>query len=171
MTSDILPKLSLERTLAAPRAMVWNAWTDPAALARWWGPASFVNPICEFDPRPGGIIRIQMMAPDGAVYPMDGRVEIAEPPRRLVFVSAALGPDGKRLFDILNSLELEECDQGTRLTLDVRVTAVHDPIAHRHLAGMETGWTMSLERLSEAMIHRPTVYGAFTLHRNLDSAP
>jgi len=150
---------------------VWNAWTDPAALARWWGPAGFANPVCEFDARPGGAIRIHMMAPDGVIYPMDGRIEEIVPPKRLVFASGALGPDGRRLFDILNILELEDDGAGTRLTLDVRVTAIHDPAAANHLPGMEIGWTMSLERLEEACIQRRTVFGEFTLERRLAASP
>lgn len=171
MTTETLPRLVLERQLAAPRAVVWSAWTDPAQLARWWGPAGFANPRCEFDARPGGAIRVDMLAPDGAVYPMDGRIEEIVPPSRLVFATGALGPDGRRLFDILNRLELEEWGGGTRLKLDVRVTAIHDSAAAIHLAGMETGWTMSLERLAEAMALRPTVFGAFTLHRHLKASP
>jgi uncharacterized protein YndB with AHSA1/START domain len=171
MTTDTLPRLVLERQLAAPRAVVWNAWTDPAALARWWGPAGFANPRCEFDARPGGAIRIDMLGPDGAVHPMDGRVEEIVPPSRLVFVAGALGPDGRRMFDVLNRLELEESGGGTRLKLDVRITAIHDPAAAQHLAGMEAGWTTSLDCLAEALLQRPTVFGAFTLHRHLKASP
>ena len=171
MTLATLPKLVLKRTIAAPRAVVWNAWTDPAALARWWGPKGFANLVCEFDARPGGAIRIDMMGPDGAIYPMDGRVEEASPPARLVFVAGALGPDGKRLFDVLNTLELEEDGGGTRLILDVRVTAIHDPVAAGHLAGMEEGWTTSLERLAESCAHSKTVLGEFTLERVIAAPP
>ena len=171
MTVDTLPRLVLKRTLAAPRALVWNAWTDPAALARWWGPAGFSNPVCEFDARPGGAIRIDMMGPDGAIYPMDGRVEEIAPPGRLVFSCGALGPDGKRMFDVLNRLELEEDGAGTRLTLDVRVTAIHHPAAANHLPGMEAGWTASLECLEEACIQRKTVFGEFTHERRLAASP
>ena len=171
MTTETLPRLVLERQLAASRAVVWSAWTDPAQLARWWGPVGFANPRCEFDARPGGAIRIDMLAPDGAVYPMDGRIEEIVSPSRLVFATTALGPDGRRLFDILNRLELEESGGGTRLKLDVRVTAIHDPAAANHLPGMEVGWSMSLDRLAEALVLRPTVFGAFTIRRNLKASP
>ncbi|MGH7024704.1 MAG: SRPBCC family protein [Caulobacteraceae bacterium] len=171
MTVETLPSLVLERVLAAPRALVWHAWTDPAALARWWGPAGFSNPVCEFDARPGGAIRIEMMGPDGAIYPMDGRIEAIEPPARLVFTAGALGPDGKRLFDVRNTLELKEEGRATRLTLEARATAIHDPAAAGHLAGMEQGWTSSLERLAAACAPQKTVFGEFTLHRRLAASP
>jgi uncharacterized protein YndB with AHSA1/START domain len=64
----------MTRVLDAPRALVFRAWTDPALMAKWWGPSSFTNPLCELDPRPGGAIRIHMRAPDGTVYPMTGEL-------------------------------------------------------------------------------------------------
>ncbi|HEY5288715.1 MAG TPA: SRPBCC family protein [Caulobacteraceae bacterium] len=171
MTDNEMPRLVLERTLDAPLALVWHAWTDPAALARWWGPENFANPVCEFAARPGGAIRIDMLGPDGVVYPMDGRVEFIAPPTRLVFVSGALGPDGKRLFDVLSTLELAEEGGATRLRLDVRATAIHNPVAAGHLAGMEAGWTTSLERLASSFVQRKTVFGQFTLRRTIAASP
>jgi uncharacterized protein YndB with AHSA1/START domain len=171
VTTDTLPRLVLERTLAAPLVVVWSAWTDPAQLARWWGPAGFANPKCEFEARPGGAIRIDMLAPDGAVYPMDGRVEEVVAPSRLMFMAGALGPDGRRLFDIRNTLELETVGAGTRLKLDIRVTAIHDPAAANHLPGMEQGWTTSLDKLPDALVQRQAVLGSFTLHRHLKASP
>ena len=34
----------IERVLDAPRDLVWNAWTDPDEVARWWGPEHFTTP-------------------------------------------------------------------------------------------------------------------------------
>jgi uncharacterized protein YndB with AHSA1/START domain len=169
--ADTLPKLTLERTLTAPRDLIWHAWTDPAALARWWGPTGFANPRCEIDARTGGVIRIDMLGPDGTIYPMDGRIENLEAPRRLEMITGAIGPDGKRLFDVRTILELEEVAGGTRLRLDVRVTAIHNPAAPAYLSGMKAGWTQSLERLAASCAQRPTVFGEFTLERQLKASP
>jgi uncharacterized protein YndB with AHSA1/START domain len=173
MTHDIdtLPRLTLERTIAAPRALVWSAWTDPAALARWWGPKGFVAPRCEFDARAGGLIHIDMLGPDGTVYPMTGRVEGVSPPERLSFLSGPLDASGERLFDVLSTLTLEESAGATHLKLDVRVVAIHDQAAKNHLPGMEQGWTESLERLIESCAYRKTELGAFTLERVIAAAP
>ena len=51
-------ELTITRTFDAPRALVFKAWTDPAQVAQWWGPAGWSNPVCEIDPRPGGAIRM-----------------------------------------------------------------------------------------------------------------
>jgi uncharacterized protein YndB with AHSA1/START domain len=168
---DTLPRLMLERRIAAPRALVWRAWTDPAALALWWGPKGFAAPRCEFEARVGGAIRIDMLQADGTVYPMDGKVEVVTALEQLVFVCGALSSAGKRLFDVRNSLQLADDGDGTRLTLDVRVIAIHDPAAANHLPGMEVGWNQSLDKLAERCLYRKTVHGSFSLERVLTAPP
>ena len=56
------------RTFAAPRRRVYEAFADPARLARWWGPAGFATTIHAFDLRPGGAWRMTMRGPDAAAY-------------------------------------------------------------------------------------------------------
>jgi uncharacterized protein YndB with AHSA1/START domain len=73
------------RVLSAPRERVFAAWTDPALLARWWGPKGFRNTFQEFDPRPGGAWRFVMHGPDGVDYKNKSVfVEILRP-ERIVF--------------------------------------------------------------------------------------
>ncbi|WP_246628108.1 SRPBCC family protein [Paenibacillus oenotherae] len=57
------------RELDAPQELVFQAWTNPELLARWWGPEGFTNTFHEFDLRPGGSWRFIMHGPDGADYP------------------------------------------------------------------------------------------------------
>ena len=73
------------RILAAPRARVFAAWTDPVQLARWWGPAGFTNSFQEFDLRPGGHWRFTMHAPDGTGFPNHSVFIEITPPERIVF--------------------------------------------------------------------------------------
>src|SRR3546814_12441013 len=85
--------VTFTRRLAAPRELVFELWTDPKHLAKWWGPNGFTNPVCEFEARPGGRIHIDMMAPDGTVYPMDGVVEEILQPARLVLRCTCCGAE------------------------------------------------------------------------------
>ena len=57
------------RLLNAPRALVFEAWTDPHHVAQWWGPNGFTNTIHEMDVTPGGVWRFVMHGPDGVDYP------------------------------------------------------------------------------------------------------
>jgi uncharacterized protein YndB with AHSA1/START domain len=77
----------IERELDAPRDLVWNVWTDPDQVTKWWGPEHFTTPRdkIEFDLRPGGVCRLTMVGPDGVEYPSDGHFRIVEPPERLSF--------------------------------------------------------------------------------------
>jgi uncharacterized protein YndB with AHSA1/START domain len=68
---------------ATPEA-VFAAFSDPARLARWWGPQGFTNVFHEFDFRPGGKWRLTMRGPDGAAYDLNKRFEEIIPTRRIV---------------------------------------------------------------------------------------
>jgi uncharacterized protein YndB with AHSA1/START domain len=142
-----MQELITTRIFDAPREVVFRAWTDPERLKRWWGPKGFTSPVCEVDVRPGGTIRIDMRAPDGVVYPMTGVFhEIAEP-ERLVFSNSALDKNGEPLFEVLNTVTFADEGGKTKLTVRASVSKVKGRAAP-HLAGMEEGWSMSLDRLA-----------------------
>ena len=72
------------RTLPARRERVWAAFSEPVALAGWWGPQGFSSTFHEFDFRPGGVWRFTLHGPDGAAYAMDHRFADIVAPERLV---------------------------------------------------------------------------------------
>jgi uncharacterized protein YndB with AHSA1/START domain len=144
-------ELVLIRVFDAPRELVFKAWTDPKLVAQWWGPHCFSNPVCELDLRPGGAIRIHMRGPDGTVYPMTGVYQEVVEPERIVFTSAALNDKGNPMFEVLATVTFAEEDGKTKQILRARViksTAQAAP----YLAGMEAGWTQSLERLAAHVV-------------------
>lgn len=165
--ADFLPQLNqlvVTRIFDAPRALVWKAWTDPKHLAQWFGPRGYTNPLCEVDVRPGGLMRIDMRAPDGTVYPIRGEFKEVVAPERLVFTERvelgndSLGattyrranqlPDGSAniWFEVLNTVTLAEEAGKTRLTLDVRVVGASVGTGP-FVAGMDVGWAETLDRL------------------------
>jgi uncharacterized protein YndB with AHSA1/START domain len=144
-------ELTLTRIFDAPRELVWKAWTDPKLLARWWGPKWFTNPVCEVDLRPGGTILIHMKGPDGAMYPMKGVFREIVEPERLVFTSNALKEDeGNPLLETINTVTFANDNGKTRLTLHAVVLKA-TPDAAWMIAGMDEGWSQSLDRLAEEM--------------------
>jgi len=141
-------KVTFIREFAAPRALVFKLWTEAEHLARWWGPHGFTAPACEFDPQPGGAIRIDMRAPDGSVFPMGGEVRVIEPPKRLVMLTTAFfDAAGVPALEVLTTANFSETNGRTKLFLETRVVKA-EPQALDALAGMEQGWSESLERLA-----------------------
>lgn len=138
--------LELNRVFDAPRDLVWKVWTDPAHLAQWWGPKGFTNPRCEWNPRPGGAIRIDMRGPDGMVYPMSGVFQEIDEPEKMIFVASALDEKGNSMFDVLTTATFRDELGKTALTLRLQVirTTAQAP---QYLKGMAIGWEQSLEKL------------------------
>lgn len=73
------------RQFAAAPPQVFRAFSDPAILARWWGPQGFTNTFKVFDMAPGGLWRFVMHGPDGVNYPNECEFVAVEAPARIVF--------------------------------------------------------------------------------------
>lgn len=65
---------------------IWEMWSDPRQLERWWGPPSFPATFVEHDLTPGGRTAYFMTGPEGQKYHGWWRIEETEPPKRLRFV-------------------------------------------------------------------------------------
>jgi uncharacterized protein YndB with AHSA1/START domain len=148
--------LVLKRVFDAPPARVFKAWTDPKQFAAWWGPHGFTAPLCQLDVRPGGAILVHMKGPDGSPFsepmPMGGTFLEVVPPTRLVFTATAF-PDGKGGWKLENRNEVTFTAKGNRTELVLRVTVLKDsPEIAPALAGMEQGWSQSLEKLAELRV-------------------
>jgi uncharacterized protein YndB with AHSA1/START domain len=138
----------ITRVFDASRALVWQAWTDPKMMAQWFGPRGFSNPVCELDVRKGGSLRIVMRGPDGNDYPMKGVFREVVAPERLVFSNIAVDKDGNHLLEGETAVTFAE--QGGKTTLTLKTHAVGlVPLATQMLAGMEAGWTQTIDKLEE----------------------
>lgn len=143
-------EIVITRTFNAPREVVFAAWTDPQHLARWWGPRGFTCPRCELDARPGGLIRIDMRAPNGTIYPMSGvYLEILRP-ERLTYTAGAMDARGAQLFEFLHVVTFAERDGKTTLVMKTRLVKTTAEAA-KYIGGFEAGMTQSLEKLADQL--------------------
>ena len=78
-------EIVLTRRFAAPRALVFEAFTRPEHLTHWWGPRGTTLSTCEVDLRPGGTWRFVVRKPDGKDEPFRGEYREISPPERLVY--------------------------------------------------------------------------------------
>jgi uncharacterized protein YndB with AHSA1/START domain len=122
----------ITRTIAAPRNLVWQAWSEPERLAQWWGPRGCTIGIEKLDFRPGGIFHFSMKMPDEEK--MWGRFIYRQifAPERLVFVNsfsnaraglarAPFNPSWP--LEVLTTLGL--ADRGSETVLSLRATPIY----------------------------------------------
>jgi uncharacterized protein YndB with AHSA1/START domain len=90
--------LVFERTFDAPRERVWQAFTDPKLVPRWWGPHQTSTEVIEMDVRPGGRWRYVSRAADRDDVTFFGEFLEVSPPERIrwtfMFDVDGLGPQG-----------------------------------------------------------------------------
>ena len=126
---------------------MWRAWTSADAVRHWWSPDHFTVADCEVDPVVGGKLRIVLAEGDGTRYAASGRFLSLHPPGALSFELAPLGPDDRPLFSSLHEVRIAPRRDGARLQMTARVDDVV-PEAAPALAGMELGWTQTLDKLA-----------------------
>lgn len=84
----------ISRRFAAPRDLVWAAWTERARLMEWFGPKGFTMPAAKLDFRPGGSFHYCLESADG--QEMWGKFVYREivAPERIVLVNSFSDEDG-----------------------------------------------------------------------------
>lgn len=86
MTKGSKPnEISITRVYDAPVSAVWDAWTIPEQVEKWWGPRGFTLTTHSKDLRAGGTWRYTMHGPDGVDYPNVAQYYVVEPHRKLVY--------------------------------------------------------------------------------------
>ena len=112
-----LEPLVVSRTFAAPRALVFRAWSSAEHLKRWFSPEGCSVPEAEVDFRPGGACVVCMRMPDGQDHWMRGVYDEIAPPDRLAFTSEVTFADGRK-FGARTQVAFEDDGKhGTRVTV------------------------------------------------------
>lgn len=146
-------EIVLTRWFDAPRRLVFEAWTKPEHLARWWGPRCYTLSVCEVDLRPGGAWRFGLRGADGEEHPFKGVYHEITPPARLVMTECYDNP-GTGRPEWHTTLDLEEHDGKTKLTITCVFPSAEARDAHLD-AGMERGASESYDRLEEFLADIP----------------
>jgi len=138
--------VSLTRVYNAPRSRVFECWTRAEHLVHWFGPKGFTIHSCETDPRPGGIFKLCMRAPDGRDYWVRGEFREVAAPGHLVIACAA--DDHKGIERLHEVIEVTFTESRGKTTVAVHAVArgPSDEAAVM-LKGMDKGWAQTVERL------------------------
>jgi len=135
--------LHLRRVLAAPRQRVFQAFTEPAELAAWWGPRGFTIPAIELDLRVGGRYRFTMQPPGAEAFHLSGEFLEIDPPRQLSYTFRWDEPDPDDRTTVAR-LSLQDSGDATEVAL-----IQGDFATEARLALHRDGWSDSLDKLKE----------------------
>lgn len=140
--------LQMRRVLRAPPSIVFRALTEPAELAKWWGPTGFTTPNVESDLRVGGRYRIAMQPPEGELFYLTGEFREIDAPARLEYTFRWEDPTPDDRETVV-TLSLRELDDGTELDFAQGTFATRERRALH-----DQGWSESFDKLEKLMSSR-----------------
>ena len=146
-------QIRITREFDAPRHLVYEAWTTPELVKRWWNAKRGEVTVAEIDLRVGGKWRYAMETPDGFEVAFHGEYREIVPNERLVTTEIYEGlPEGVSEDDAatLNTATFEEQDGRTTLTIVVQAKnkESRDAIVE---SGMEAGLQDALDLAEEVV--------------------
>jgi uncharacterized protein YndB with AHSA1/START domain len=158
MTSPLDPRdLVFDREVPVPVSHLWDGWTDPQVLMKWFCPLPYLTVEAEIDLRPGGVFRTVMKSPEGVLMPNRGAWLAVEPQRRLVWTSTVVddfrpavpqvstGGDSPS-FAFTCELCFSPTPTGSRYVARAMHATIEDRATHEAMQFHE-GWGAALDQL------------------------
>ncbi|MDQ1720192.1 MAG: hypothetical protein QOE71_1765 [Pseudonocardiales bacterium] len=139
--------------LAAPPTRVWQVWSDPRQLERWWGPPTWPATFEEHDLVVGGGSRYYMTGPEGEKARGWWRFLALDEPRTLEFedgFSDVSGEPNPAMPTIRGLVKLEETAGGTRMTVTSHFATV-EQMEQLVQMGMVEGMTLAMGQLDQLL--------------------
>ncbi|HMJ04267.1 MAG TPA: SRPBCC domain-containing protein [Conexibacter sp.] len=140
--------LRVERTYDAPPEAVFDAWTNPEVLRRWWKTSDAGSvPVADVDLRVGGGYRLSMLDAEGEDHTVFGEYREVERPHRLVYSWTWEGTGPTAGHESLVVVTFNQEGDGT----DARTTVVIEHSNFMSTTSREAhghGWAGALDSLA-----------------------
>lgn len=158
-------ELRLTRVYEAPVKAVWEAWTDPAQAAQWWGPRGFTITTHSKDLRPGGHWNYTMHGPDGVDYPNNTKYLEVEEYKKLVYDHGG-NENQAPLFRVTVLFS----EKNGKTTMDMTMT-MPSPEATETIKGIikKASGNSTWDRLAEYLEKEATGKERFVINRSFDA--
>jgi uncharacterized protein YndB with AHSA1/START domain len=184
MTKIDDPRLKVEpapvrvsRVFAAPREMVFRAWSSADHVKRWFCPDGYSVPEAKVEMRVGGPFEVCMRSPEGVDHWTRGTFAEVVAPERLTIDHDVIDPcGGGPLFSALTRVSFSDAAGGGTLMEVVQTySAAGAAQAEQMLKGAPEGWRQTLDKLEAEVariaggVARSVVHGAFHLERAYDA--
>jgi uncharacterized protein YndB with AHSA1/START domain len=142
-------EINITRLIAAPRDLVFKAFSDPKGLAVWWGPNGFTTTTRTLQFRVGGVWDYTMHGPDGTDYPNYVSYTSIEPGSRIAYDH---GTDAGNPAMFKAAIDFRDEAGGTRVNLKLTLNDATERPRYVGFGAVEGGY-QNLERL-DAWLHR-----------------
>lgn len=158
-------EIRITRIYEAPVQAVWDAWTDPAQVAQWWGPRGFTLTTHSKDLRAGGHWKYTMHGPDGVDYPNTTKYFEVETCSKLVYDHGG-SDDRPPMFRV--TVLFSEVDGKTKMDMCMALPtpeAAEEARKFIKKAGGDSTWDRLAEYLEEELSGKET----FVINRTFDA--
>lgn len=133
--------LTVQRTFAAAPQQLFEAWTTPRAIERWFKPMGWPSKVTALDLRVGGGYCFELTDHDGMTSCISGKYVEIVAPEKLVFTWSSPSTDDR---ETLVTVEFMEQDEGTQIVLTHRRLLNHEMVSAH-----QVGWVAVLNLLAE----------------------
>lgn len=140
-------EITMQRSLKAPRELVYRAMTDPDLIPKWWGQRSTTTVVDKFDARVGGDWRFIQKGENGEEYAFRGTFLELDPPSKIVQTFEFEPMPGHVVTD---SMTLTEIEGGTLVLINSKFANKED-LEGMLQSGMEAGANESYDQLEELL--------------------
>jgi uncharacterized protein YndB with AHSA1/START domain len=148
----------LTRVFDAPRSLVFQAWTDPQLLMRWWAPRGCTTPYCKVDLHPGGVFHFCMRMPEGREIWGSGVYREIVKPERIVYTDRFADAQGNPVPPSHYGMSAGHPAE-TLVTVTFTERAGKTTVTLRHSLpgtfpereGIQQGWNQMLDRLADLL--------------------
>ncbi len=134
----------LRRTFAASPDKVFQAWTDPKVMTKWFARGTEKNTVnvVEADVRVGGKYRVEVQSPEGKTYRISGTYREVQPPEKLVFTWS-----WEEVQESLVTLEFRKLGQSSF----TEVVLNHEMLPKKWRDDHEKGWKACFDLLERTL--------------------
>lgn len=146
-TEDNGLTLVLDRTIDAPRHLVWRCWTEIDLFKQWYCPAPWTVPMADFDLKAGGRMNMLMQGPNGEQQDLKGSFLEVVPEERLTFTDAYTEGFKPTASSFMTGfVRLGDNNGSTHLIWGARHATKEAADQHLEM-GFEGGWTAASNQL------------------------
>ena len=149
-------RMVVTRVFDAPRALVWEAWTNPKYVMQWWGPKGFTAPVCKIDFRVGGKFLCCMRSPDGQEGWNGGEYHEIVPHEKIVYSLYFADAQGNKVDPAQYGIEHEHVEDARDVVIfedfgngQTKLTMIgNETMEDAKNSGQLEGWNETFEKVA-----------------------